>query len=277
MIEEAGTSTTPSGATLFFRRWSPNQPPTAILAIVHGFGEHSELYNHLGQFFTDRGFAVVSLDLRGHGKSAGARGFVRHWNDYLEDVTHLVDLAYRPGGAPLYLVGHSMGGLIAIEYALRHPERLGGLVVMGPALGEVGVPRILVWLSRALSRIWPSFSLDTRINSAAMSRDPAAVARLEADPLVHGRGTARLGTEFFEAIKRVRAGAATIAVPILMQHGDADTVAHPDGTRQFFSDITFADKQLMTYPGGFHNLFVDLNWKDVLDDIHLWITRHLPS
>ncbi len=276
MIRSDGTCTTRSGSTLFYQRWLPTgTTPRAILAIVHGFGEHSELYHHLGTFFAGRGYAVIALDLRGHGRSTGARGFIRHWADYREDVASLIELGNDVSSdAPVFLVGHSLGGLIAIDYAMLHPGGLRGLVAMGPALGEIGVPRYLVWLSRLLSRIWPSFSLDTHLNSAAMSRDPAAVARLEADPLVHGRGTARLGTEVFQAIERVRKNAGKLCVPILIQHGEADTVAHPDGSREFFSDITIADKELRTYPGGFHNLFVDLNWEEVLEDIDGWIGRH---
>ena len=277
MNRSEGTRTTRSGTTLFFQRWLPtDQPPKAILAIVHGFGEHSELYHHLGEFFVQRGCAVIALDLRGHGRSDGARGFIRHWADYREDVATLVALgAELAMDLPLFLVGHSLGGLIAIDYAQQHPEGIRGLIVMGPALGTISVPRYLVWLSRLLSRIWPTFSLETQLNSAAMSRDPVAVARLEADPLVHGRGSARLGTEVFQAIDRVRKNAWSLSLPILIQHGDDDTVAHPDGSRKFFDALTLADKELRTYPGGFHNLFVDLIWQEVLGDIDRWVARHL--
>lgn len=277
MNRSEGTRTTRSGTTLFFQRWLPTaHPPKAILAIVHGFGEHSELYHHLGEFFVQRGCAVIALDLRGHGRSAGARGFIRHWADYREDVATLVALgAELAMDLPLFLVGHSLGGLIAIDYAQQYPEGIRGLIVMGPALGTISVPRYLVWLSRLLSRIWPTFSLDTQLNSAAMSRDPVAVARLEADPLVHGRGSARLGTEVFQAIDRVRKNARSLSLPILIQHGEDDTVAHPDGSHKFFGALTLADKELRTYPGGFHNLFVDLNWQEVLGDIDRWVARHL--
>ncbi|MEO8200359.1 MAG: lysophospholipase [Gemmatimonadota bacterium] len=277
MNRREGTCTSHSSATLFYRSWLPDQAaPKAMLAIVHGFGEHTDLYEHLGEFFVAAGYGVIALDLRGHGRSSGARGFIRHWQDYRDDVATLIALARRIGPAlPIFLVGHSMGGLLAIDYATMHPEGLRGIVAMGPAIGKIGVSRFLVWLSRFLSRIWPSFSLDTRLQSAAMSRDPVAVARLEADPLVHGRGTARLGTEVFEAIDRVQRGAELLRIPILIQHGEADTVAHPDGSRAFFDRMTFPDREFLTYPGGFHNLFVDLNWKEVLTDIEQWVGRHV--
>lgn len=277
MIRRDGNCTTPSGTTLFYQQWKPaDRPARAALAIVHGFGEHSELYHHLAEYFVPRGYAVFAVDLRGHGRSSGARGHIRTWADYREDVDGLVENVRREAPAlPVFLVGHSMGGLIAIEYALHQPARLAGLVAMGPSLGDIGISRFLVFLSRALSRIWPTFSLDTGLESAAMSRDAQAVARLEADPLVHSRASARLGTEVLDTIARVRRDAGELKIPILIQHGEADRVALPGGSLAFFESIVYPDKELKTYPGGYHNLFVDLNWEEVMGDIDEWVGRHL--
>jgi alpha-beta hydrolase superfamily lysophospholipase len=272
-----GMRVTPTGSSIYYQRWSPDGiQPKAALALVHGFGEHSELYRHLGEFFVDRGYEVFALDLRGHGRSAGPRGFIRNWGEYREDVNTLMSIAEesRPS-LPVFLIGHSMGGLIAIEYALHYPERLAGLVAMGPALGDIGVSRFLLRLSRLMSRVWPGFALDTGLDSANMSRDPKVVERLDADPMAHGRGTARLGTEVVDTIAWVRKRAGDIRVPILLQHGQDDKVALPDGTRWFFDRVGHPDKELETYPGGYHNLFVDINWREVLGDIESWITRHL--
>lgn len=278
MIREEGTRVTPTGSTTYYRKWAPDFPPKAALAVVHGFGEHSELYGHLAEFFVARDFAVFALDLRGHGRSTGPRGFIRSWADYREDVHTLMQVTGDSApDLPVFLIGHSMGGLIAIEYALHHPEELRGLVVMGPALGQIGVSRFLLRLSRVMSRIWPRFSLDTRLDSASMSRDPKAVERLDADPMVHGRGTARLGTEIIDTIARVRNSAAKLRVPILIQHGEDDKVALPDGSRWFYQRVGHPDKQLKTYPGGYHNLFIDLNWEEVLGDIAGWISPRLSS
>lgn len=279
MIRQEGTRVTPTGSTTYYHHWSLDRgSPRAALAVVHGFGEHSALYSHLAEFFVGRGYAVTAIDLRGHGRSAGRRGFIRKWEDYREDVHILMDVvAESSPGRPIFLVGHSMGGLIAIEYALHYPERLRGVVAMGAALGDIGVSRFLLRLSRMMSRIWPRFGLDTGIDSASMSRDPKAVARLDADPLVHGRGTARLGTEVVDTIEWVRERAGELRVPILLQHGEDDKVALPDGTRWFFDRVGHPDRELKTYPGGYHNLFVDLNWKDVLEDIDTWISRRLSA
>jgi alpha-beta hydrolase superfamily lysophospholipase len=274
-----GTLVTPTGSTTYYQHWSPGTSPSrARLVVVHGFGEHSELYRHLAEFFVDRSYEVFALDLRGHGRSAGPRGFIRNWDEYREDVDTLMKVAEDSvPSLPAFLVGHSMGGLIVIEYALHHPGRLAGVVAMGPALGDIGVSRFLLRLSRIMSKVWPGFALDTGLDSANMSRDPKVVERLDADPMTHGRGTARLGTEVVDTIAWVRQRAGEFKVPILLQHGEDDRVALPDGTRWFFDRVRHPDKELKTYPGGYHNLFIDINWREVLQDIDEWISRRLSA
>jgi alpha-beta hydrolase superfamily lysophospholipase len=279
MIMREGHRVSPSGSRTYYRYWSPGSGQArATIAIVHGFGEHCELYSHLAEFFVARKYGVSALDLRGHGRSAGPRGFIRGWDDYREDVETLMQVTGEClPSRPVFLVGHSMGGLIAVDYALHYPGKLMGLVAMGPALGNIGVSPFLLRLSRIMSRIWPGFGLNTGLESENMSRDPQVVARLDADPLVHGRGTARLGTEVVDTIAKVRERAAELAVPILIQHGEADTVALPDGSHWFYERIRHPDKQLKTYPGGYHNLFVDLNWREVLQDIDDWVSPRLGA
>jgi alpha-beta hydrolase superfamily lysophospholipase len=277
MIRQEGTRPTPSGSTIYYQQWIPeNRDPRAIIVLVHGFGEYTELYRDVAGFFVSHDYAMFAMDLRGHGRSPGARGFIRAWRDYREDVETLIELvgAELPR-QPVFLLGNSMGGLIAIEYALQHPEQLTGLVAMSPAIGKLGVAKVLLLLSRLLSRIWPSFSLDTGIDSGAMTRDATIAARLDADPMVHGRGTARLGTEVTDTIIRVRARADELLVPVLIQHGEADTITSPADSRWFFEQVGSRDKELKLYPGSYHNLCVDLNWREVLSDVDGWIRGRL--
>lgn len=273
MIRRDGTRPTSSGSTIYYQLWLPSdQEPVAILALVHGFGEYTGLYAAVAEFFVARGIAVFAMDLRGHGRSPGARGFIQGWADYREDVASLLQLARETLPArPVFLLGNSLGGLIAIEYALHYPTELRGLIAMSPAVGKIGVARFLLWLSRILSRIWPSFTLDSGIDSEAMTRDRSVAARIEADPMVHGRGSARLGTAVQDTIAAVRQQASRLAVPILIQHGDADTITDPEDSRWFFERITISDKELRLYPGSYHNLCIDLNWKEVLQDSANWI------
>ena len=277
MMRSDGTRPTPSGSSIYHQQWLPSgQEPRAVLAIVHGFGEYTGLYVPVAEFFVGQGMAVFAMDLRGHGRSPGARGFIHAWSDYREDVATLLGLARKTlPGTPVFLLGNSLGGLIAIDYALHDPAGLRGLIAMSPAVGKIGVAKFLLWLSRVLSRVWPSFTLDSGIDSEAMTRDKNVAARIEADPLVHGRGSARLGTEVQDTIARVREQAGALAVPILLQHGDADTVTDPEDSRWFFERIRISDKELRLYPGSYHNLCIDLNWKEVLQDSAAWITHRL--
>jgi alpha-beta hydrolase superfamily lysophospholipase len=277
MIRRDGSRPTPSGSAIYYQLWLPSDRElSAIVAIVHGFGEYTELYAPVAEFFVAQGIAVFAMDLRGHGRSPGPRGFIRAWDDYREDVATLLQIARETlPSKPVFLLGNSLGGLIAIEYALHHPAELRGLIAMSPAVGKIGIAKFLLWVSRVLSRVWPSFTLDSGIDSEAMTRDRSVAARLEADPMVHGRGSARLGTEVQDTIAAVRQQAGNLTVPILIQHGDADTITDPEDSRWFFERITISDKELRLYPGSYHNLCIDLNWKEVLEDSARWIARHM--
>lgn len=279
MIHRDGPRPAGSGSSIYCQEWRPSdREPRAILSIVHGFGEYTGLYAPVAEFFVAEGFAVFAMDLRGHGRSPGPRGFIRSWSDYREDVASLIGMAQETlPGKPVFLLGNSLGGLIAIEYALHYPAQLRGLIAMSPAVGKIGVARFLLWLSRVLSRIWPSFTLDSGIDSEAMTRDSSAAARIEADPMVHGRGSARLGTEVQDTIAAVRQRAGELAVPVLIQHGDADTVTDPEDSRWFMERIGSPDKTLLLYPGSYHNLCIDLNWMEVLRDTSQWIGRRLTG
>lgn len=248
----------------------------AAVVIVHGFGEYRELYAHVAEFLEGRGFAVFTSDLRGHGHATGRRGHVETWSEYLDDVGAMVETARESSpGLPIFLLGNSMGGLIAADYALHHAGQLAGLVLLAPAVGKIGVHPFLLFLSRAFSRIWPTFTLDSGIERSRMTRDPAAIARLDADPLVHNLGSARMGAELQKAVARVRRDAARLTLPVLIQHGEADQITSPDSSREFFESIGASEKTLKIYPGAYHNLVIDLVKEDVMRDVDHWITRQL--
>jgi len=264
---------------LFLREWKPESGnPRAAVAIVHGFGEHSGLYSQVAEFLTARRFSVVCVDLRGHGQSPGRRGHIDAWSDYRDDVS-VMPARIREAwpGLPVFLLGNSMGGLIAADYAVHHGDQLAGLVLLAPAVGEIGVPAFLLRLSRLFSRVWPTFSMKSGIQRSRLTRDPAAIARLDADPLVHSLGTARLGSEMLDAIARVKQEAPILRLPVLLLQGEADHVTSPDSSREFFANLGAEDKTLKTYPGAYHNLVIDLVKDDVMRDIEGWITQQLTT
>ncbi len=264
------------GLRLYYQHWAAqSDPPRAVLALVHGFGEHSGRYSAVVERLTTRGYAVYSFDLRGHGRSPGRRGHIDSWSDFRGDVAaFLAMVAAREPDRPLFLMGHSLGGLIVLEYVLHHPDGLAGVISSGPVLGQPGISPLLLALARVLSRVWPRFSFATGLDVTAISRDPAAVQAYRDDPLTHDRGSARLGTEISSAMVWTQAHAAELRVPLLIVHGGADRLAPPEASRAFFERVALADKERHEYPGVYHEPHNDLEAAAMLNDLERWLARH---
>ena len=223
-----------------------------------------------------RELAVHTFDLRGNGRSAGQRAYVESWEEYLEDLTRFFAVVDRDDpGRPLFLLGNSLGGLIALDYASRRPNGLRGVIAVSAPLGDLSVPAPLLALGRIMSRVWPRFSLETGMDLTGLARDPTVAEQILADPLFHRRGTARLSTEVTGAISRVQAGAGSFGVPLLVLHGSDDRMVSPAGSRRFAASAASADKQLIEYPGGYHALFADYGREQVLADVAHWIEARL--
>ena len=264
------------GLSLFRQSWRPAGPARAVLLNVHGLGDHSGLYLDLVDFCIARGIAIHALDMRGNGRSPGQRGYVEHWSEYREDLHRFVSLIRgEEPDLPLFLLGNSLGGLVALEYALRHPEGIRGVIAAAPPLGRLGVPAPLLALGRVLSRMWPRFSLRTGMDLSGLARDPMVAAALLDDPLFHRMGTARLSTEVVAAIARVQAEAERFPLPLLLLHGSADRMVPPDGSRAFMARVRHPDRELREYPEAYHVLFADLDRDRVLNDLEQWIAARL--
>lgn len=277
MRHETGTFQGHGGVGLFRQSWRPQGEARASVVNLHGLGDHSGLHRLLVEHLVSRDMVVHSCDLRGHGRSGGQRAYLDSWADYRGDVAGLLRIVRRDDSAlPLFLVGNSLGGLIALEYALHAPDGLSGVVAVAPPLGKVGVSRALMALGRVMSRVWPRFSLDLHMDLTNLSRDPEAAAELTGDPLFHRRGTARLSTEVTAAIARVQAGASAWRTPLLLMHGGADRMVPPQGTRRFAARAAGPDRTFLEYPGAYHALFADLDGPRALADLSSWIEARIP-
>ena len=266
-----------SAATeLFMQSWAPDQESKAALAVVHGFGEHSGRYMNLVNRLVPAGFTVYGFDHRGHGRSPGQRGHINSWEEFLGDVeAFLTEIRKKDTESPLFLYGHSMGGLLALSYALRHPQGLKGVIASGPALSQPGVSPILLTLSRIMSKLWPSFSIDTKLDVHLISRDEEVVRAYQEDPLVHSMASARLGTELTAAMEWTQAHAGDWRLPLLIVHGGDDKLVPPEGSKRFFDNVPSEDKQRIEYPGTRHEPHNDLDRDKVLEDIQNWLENHL--
>jgi alpha-beta hydrolase superfamily lysophospholipase len=266
------------GITLLRRSWRPAGPPRAVVVFVHGLGEHSGIYVALGARLVERGYALEAYDVRGHGLSPGPRVHIDSWPQVRGDLRALIELARgEHPGRPVFVVGHSAGGLTVLDLALRHGEGLAGVVSCSPAIGEVGAPGWLLALARLLSHLWPRFAMDIRLDFDNMSRDPIANRAIVEDPLYYRRGTARLGAETLDTIAWTRAHAAELRLPLLMLHGTGDRITSAEASRSFFEAAGSPDKTYRSYPGAFHNLFHDTNADEAMGDLCDWLdTRTRP-
>jgi len=279
-----GRLRTADGLELASYRWPAGDgtvPPRATIALVHGLAEHAGRYAALAGRLNAAGIDVHAIDLRGHGQSPGQRAWVDRFDGYLNDADALVAEAAR-GNAPLFLMGHSMGGAVAALYAIeRAPARghvLTGLVLSSPALAPGrDVPRWMLAVSRVISRVWPTFPA-IRIDAALLSRDPAVVAANRADPLVHhGAVPARTGAEILDAMARIESGRGALRVPVLVYHGTEDKLTEPDGSRAFGARVGSPDRTLTLYEGGFHETMNDLDRDRVIDALIAWIHARVAA
>jgi alpha-beta hydrolase superfamily lysophospholipase len=271
-----GTFTGFEGMELYYQRWRPEGIPRASLVVVHGFGEHSGRYDNVVDWFVPRGHAIYAFDQQGYGRSPGTRGYVNYFGEYRQDLKAFLDLVHAAeADRPLFLLGHSMGGLVVLNYVLHDPSGLDGVIASAPLLGTLPTSPILTVLSKALSRLWPRLNLNTGLEVAALSRDKAVVDAYVNDPLVHNLGTPRLGTEMTKAVEWTQDHAADLALPCLILHGGADRIVDPEASRVFFEKVSFHDKERHEYEGSYHEIFNDLDKEVVLADVETWLDDHL--
>ena len=261
---------------LYYQSWQPEGDTKAVMAIVHGFGEHSGRYMNVVNKLVPAGYAVYGFDHRGHGKSPGQRGHISRWNEFTEDVRRFLEIVQEEQkGKALFLYGHSLGGLIVLDYVIANPKGLKGVIASGPLLSQPGISPVLLLLSKVMSRIWPGFSIDTKLDVNTISRDPEVIKAYEQDPLVHSLASARFGTEISAATEWTQAHADKITLPLLIVHGAADVLVEPQGSAEFFDKVTFADKERIVYPEGRHESHNDIDREKVLQDIFIWLEKHI--
>jgi alpha-beta hydrolase superfamily lysophospholipase len=261
---------------VFVQWWRPEAAPRAGIGFVHGLGGHSgqPMYAHLVGCLAQSGYAVYGVDLRGHGRSQGLHGHVNAWEEYRADVQVLLSVIARESpGRPVYLLGQSGGGLVVLDYALRHSEGLQGLICSAPYLTEPNLPVHQQAMLAAFAWLCPRVRLRPRIDLSDLSRDRDEVKRLLADPLTDVEYSPRLHREAIAAQRRTRAHAADLRLPLLLLHGSADWLTPPGGSQAFFEKVASKDKTLILYEGGFHNPFADTNRQQVLADVVHWLDQ----
>ncbi len=255
-----------------------NGLPYGRVILVHGLGDHARSlpYRNLSAYLVARSFAVYAFDLRGHGHSAGKRMAVRTFQELPEDVGTFIELVQRlTPDLPLFLLGMSLGGLIALNYSQQRPAGLNGVVAIAPAVTEAGVALIVRRLIPLLARLVPHFAFDPGLDLGHISRDTAAAQAYTSDPLFQRRTTPKLAAELLLAMAETRRLASQLHLPLLILHGTADTIVPPQGSELFWQQVASSDKARLTYAGAYHNLPLEPNREQVFADIIRWFEQRL--
>ena len=263
--------------SVYTQAWLPEGDPKAAVLVVHGLGEHSGRYGNVVDALVPRGYAVYALDHIGHGKSEGGREVVERFEDFTDTLTTYLGMVkgWQPG-KPVFLLGHSMGGLIACVYLLDHQAEFRGAVISAPAIkvGEA-VPKATIVMGKILSVIAPKMGV-LALDASGISRDPAVVAAYVNDPLVfHGKTPARLAAEMLKTMQRVSAEIGTIRLPFIAVQGSEDRLVDPGGAQMLYDGASSKDKTLKVYEGFFHEVCNEPECALVLDDIGAWLDAHV--
>jgi alpha-beta hydrolase superfamily lysophospholipase len=265
------------GANIYFQSWLPESESSAVLLIVHGLAEHSGRYGNVVNHFVPLGYAVYGIDHLGHGKSDGTRVYVKRFDDYTNTLKAYFDMirGWQPE-KPIFLVGHSMGGLISAVYLLDHQAELAGAVLSGPAVKIPSrVTPAMLFVGKVFSALIPRFGL-LPLDAVGVSRDPLVVQAYVSDPLVHrGEATARLAAEMLKAMQTVSGQAARITLPIMIVQGSADKLVNPAGAQMLYDVVSSVDKEIRIYDSFYHEVFNEPEHNKVLRDVEIWLEAHL--
>jgi acylglycerol lipase len=265
------------GAPLFVQSWSPTTDPRGSVVLLHGLGEHSGRYPELVARLVARDLAVYALDHRGHGRSAGPRANVGRFDWLVADAARRIAAARAAQPErPVVLLGHSMGGAIALATVLAHPGLIRALALSAPAVGaDPDQPRGQLALARLLSAVAPSVGV-LKLPSDGLSRDPSVGRDYDRDPLVfHGAVPARTLIELLAAMRRIDAAAPRLRVPVLVMHGTDDRLVPLRFTEPVYERLGSADRIIRRYTGFYHELFNEPERARVFADLEDWLERHL--
>jgi alpha-beta hydrolase superfamily lysophospholipase len=254
----------------------PDEARAAVL-LIHGYGEHKARYRRVVESWSLQGLAVASFDLRGHGWSEGRRGYIDRFSDYLDDATDVLKaLDARTKGKPLFVFGHSLGGLIATTYVLSNQARVRGLVLSSPYFGlAFKVPQAKKIAGRVFSRLVPWLGLPTGLSGTDVTHDPELARQYDIDPRVNKVATARWFTEASGAQDAVMERAAELNVPLLCVAGGADHVASTPIARQVFERVASRDKTFDEKAGLYHEVLNEPEGMKIAAEMSRWILAHV--
>ena len=271
-MPEEGRLSGVDGVGLFWQAWLPEGAPKAVVVIAHGASEHSGRYSHVGERFAGAGYATYALDHRGHGRSAGRRALIERMDDVVADLRSFIALAAsRHEGKPVFLLGHSMGGAVALAYALRHQDEIAGLLLSGPLAAVEAASPVTRVMSKVLSTVTPTLGVYA-VDSSAVSRDPAVVRDYDDDPLnYHGKLPARSVAELTGAVGGFHEAVPGLRLPLLVMHGGDDRLTPVEGSRMLHERAGSEDKTLEILDGLYHEILNEPEQERVMATMIEWL------
>ena len=263
MIHSDGRFKGACDVDIYYQTWVPEGEIKAAILLIHGLGEHSGRYLNLVNRFVALGYSVYAVDHIGHGQSEGKRKHVDAFSDFSDTLDIFIErMKQWHGDQPLFILGHSMGGLIAAHYLLHHQSLFAGAILSAPALKiSDGIPQIKIIVGKFLAKFFPKVGL-LPIHPTMISRDLA---------VVQGKTSARLASELVNAMQRVHDGATTFTLPMLIIQGTKDAIVHPQGSQEFYDGIASKDKTLKMYEGLYHEAFNEPEKEQVFNDVEQWL------
>jgi acylglycerol lipase len=264
-------------ANIYYQAWLPEGDVKAVLFVVHGLGEHCGRYMNHVNYFVPLGYAVYGLDHLGHGKSDGEQEVIQRFEDYTDTLTIYYQMVkgWQPG-KPIFILGHSMGGLITCTYLLDHQDFFKGAIISAPAIKvSENISSMTITMGKVLSRIAPKAGI-LALDAGAISRDPAVVKAYADDPLVfHGKTPARLASEMLKAMMRVTAETKKITLPFIVIQGSEDKLIDPAGAQMLYDQAGSKDKTLKVYQGLYHEVHNEPEREVMFKDVETWLTAHI--
>ncbi|QQR80115.1 MAG: lysophospholipase [Deltaproteobacteria bacterium] len=276
---ETGHFNSHEGTPLYFQSWTPevnkNNLKKTVLIFIHGMAEHSGRYQYPVEYFTSKGYIVYAMDLRGHGKSHGRRAYAESMEELVEDARTFVNhVKSCEGNKKFFLVGHSFGGQIVLNYTSHYPDDVDGVLVSSPNLRlKLPVHFLKRVMAPVLSRVFPRLALGNDLDPSLVSHDPHVVKNYDKDPHVLRKITAKLGDIVLENYLTVMDLAKKYKAPIFMMHAGDDLICCPTGTQDFFDKIPHKKKSLKIYKGLYHEIFNELDRETVFRDMEAWIEK----
>lgn len=270
------TWTDKQGLKFYSKGWEPDTAPKAAVALVHGLGEHLGRFAHVGEAFSKAGYALMGIDLRGHGRSDGPRGHTPSIEAFMQDIDLLLEHVHaRYPGLPTFLYGHSLGGILVLSYGLRRKPDLKGVIATSPGLHTALEQQpAKIMMSKALGGIAPTLSIPSGLATSGLSHDPQVQQAYLSDPLVHDKVTLGFGKAMLGAITWALQHASEFPLPLLLMHGTDDQIAFPSSSQEFAAAL--ADKAtLVLWKGLYHETHNELNKAEVLQTSIQWMDEHL--